>query len=183
MKIRLTETELVKLIDRIVNEQINNKQIIDPKKDATKNKNWLSIKSALIPMGFKSALTKSSDDSGGYSAYVDVQGNQFKPSWGSNIETLSRLVNGNKISVQWPAGSIEQGGGEPNAVRIFIELKRPTKYNFGQQLTQMVNMGPKINQFDGGTNFWDNNYMVDVNLIPNSIIDLIKKLISLINKI
>jgi hypothetical protein len=178
--IRLTESDLVTLVNRVVKEQLIKRR--DPKIDADSNKYWQQLKSKLYSMGFK--LTFSKDDSEASPNPINVLYNTV-----GKREIMTLEKNGYKVDVQWPGGAIDAGIVEPKDCKIDIHTET-YKPNFGMLMNKvksLVSQGPGFggSDYEGGMlnsqNDKDNQFFqFGVRFQPENIAKMITQLIPLL---
>lgn len=135
--VRLTESDLVRVINRVINEQLI--KSTDKKIDAASNKEWVSLKSKLIPMGFK--VTYSKED---YPASPNPLNLIYLKVGKREILTMKK--NGYEVSVQWPGGAIDTGIVEPTEALIEIEQDggKPNFKALANQVKSLAQTGPGL---------------------------------------
>lgn len=174
--IRLTESDLVKLVNRVMNEQLIKRY--PDKMNAETNKFWNQIKSALTPMGFKPFGGKLDN----YSGINPIVGDREK------IETLKFSEGSYDLKLKWPGGSVDSGQVDPKIVSIELYSDDNSPENnkkfkmLSNKLVQLSRKGPGLNQQITPVSSRDDYNMTsfDVNFQPQNIINVVRQFVPLL---
>lgn len=177
--VRLTESDLVRVIKKVIAEQIIKNK--DPKIDADSNKYWQQIKSALLPLGFK--VTFSKFDSEASPSPISM----FLYDKVGKREILTFEKNGLSLDLQYPGGAIDQGIVEPKACSLHLENTNSNpKFNIlSKQIISLIKSGPGFTKEDVGMGYntgylGEDDYMnYGINFQPGNIINMIKQIIKM----
>ena len=143
--VRLTESDLVRIVKRVVYEQPLIKGR-DEKMDARLNADWKKLSSTLRSIGFK--LTNTYEIGEASPNPLDLIYKEF-----GTAEEYTLVKNGIGIKVIWPSNAVDAGVVDPTEVRIVFE-NIGKKNNFNKIFNEAVNLaksGPGIGkQQEGG---------------------------------
>lgn len=176
--IRLTESDLVKLVNRVMNEQLIKRY--PDKMNAETNKFWNQIKSALTPMGFKPFGGKLDH----YSGINPIVGDR------EIIEKLKLSKGIYNLSLNWPGGYVDSGEIYPEIVTIGFNggfpdnnpAPTPEFKKLTSKLIELAKKGPGISTKIYDPRISDDSMVVsfEVNFQPQNIINMIKQFVPLL---
>jgi len=171
--VRLTESDLVRIVKRVIHEQPLIKGR-DEKMDARLNADWKKLSSTLRSMGFKLTDTYEIEDASPNP--FDLIYKEF-----GTAEKYTLVRNGIEIQVHWPSNAPDAGVVDPTEVRIKL-INVGKKNNFDKIFNEAVNLaksGPGIGkQQEGGEvkNYGD-RANIGVKFQPDKVASMINRLI------